>query len=171
MLISFSDLMNFADGDLQSSLNNSSGHAAISNNQLKSQYAADDTCRVTDTDLISVFSYLRQLTWHCSHLLLRFCCAVVPLLLGVPWLPLSIDISCPHSAQQWTRGMPPLQSYDGTERRMDNRPFHRPCSAYYSGSADNITTESQHMQFINAEDRQWVAIRTYEVFKMCIFLE
>ena len=62
MLISFSDLMNFADGDLQSSLNNSSGHAAISNNQLKSQYAAADTCRVTDTDLISVFSYLRQLT-------------------------------------------------------------------------------------------------------------
>jgi len=28
MLISFSDLRNFADGDLQSSLNNSSGHAA-----------------------------------------------------------------------------------------------------------------------------------------------
>jgi len=28
MLISFSDFMNFADGDLQSSLNNSSGHAA-----------------------------------------------------------------------------------------------------------------------------------------------
>jgi len=31
MLISFKDLMNLADGDLQSSLNNSSGHAASTN--------------------------------------------------------------------------------------------------------------------------------------------
>jgi len=35
--------------------------------------------------------------------------------------PLSIDISCPHSAQQLTRRTPLLWSSDGTDRRTDGR--------------------------------------------------
>jgi len=34
---------------------------------------------------------------------------------------LSIDISCPHGAQQQTRRKPMLLSIDGTDRRTDRR--------------------------------------------------
>ena len=41
---------------------------------------------------------------------------------------LSIDISCPQGAQQQTRPPPLLLSIDGTDRRTDAWPLHRPCS-------------------------------------------
>jgi len=44
-----------------------------------------------------------------------------PLLMGVRRLPLSIDISCPHGAQQQTRRTAQLQSNDGTDGRTDGR--------------------------------------------------
>jgi len=48
--------------------------------------------------------------------------------------PLSINISCPWSAQQQTRRTP-LLLWDRIDERTDARPFHRPCSAY---SADSV---------------------------------
>ena len=41
-----------------------------------------------------------------------------------------IHISCPPGAEQQTRRTPLLRSNDGTDGRMDTRPFHKPCSAY-----------------------------------------
>jgi len=43
-------------------------------------------------------------------------CAAAPLLLGARRPPLSIDISCPHGAQQQTRRLPLLLLNDGTDR-------------------------------------------------------
>jgi len=37
-------------------------------------------------------------------------------------VPLSIDISCPHGAQQQTRRTPLLLSIDGADRRTDGHP-------------------------------------------------
>jgi len=78
--------------------------------------------------------------------------AAAPLLLGTRRLPLSINISRPHGAQQQTRRTLRLLSSDGTDRQADRqtngetdrrtdgrtdrqtdgrtvaRPFHRPCS-------------------------------------------
>jgi len=48
-----------------------------------------------------------------------------PLLLGVRRPPLSIDISCPHSARQRTCRTPLLRSNDGTDKRTDRRPPDR----------------------------------------------
>jgi len=48
--------------------------------------------------------------------------AAVPLLLGAQRPPLSIDISCPHGAQQQTRRTPLLWSNDGTDGQMDGHP-------------------------------------------------
>jgi len=49
--------------------------------------------------------------------------AAAPLLLGARRPPLSIDISCPHGAQQQTRRTPMLMSSDGrrTDRQTDGR--------------------------------------------------
>jgi len=46
-------------------------------------------------------------------------------------------ISCPHSARP---ANPPHASaaVDRWDRRTDARPFHRPCSAYYAGSVNNV---------------------------------
>ena len=49
--------------------------------------------------------------------------------------PLSIDISCPHGAQQQTRRTPWSWSNDRTN--VDRRPLHRLCSACYADSANN----------------------------------
>jgi len=62
--------------------------------------------------------------------------AAAPLLLGSRRPPLSIDISCPHGAQQQTRRTLVLQSNNGTYRRTDTRPLHRPRYAYYAGGAN-----------------------------------
>jgi len=43
--------------------------------------------------------------------------AATPLLLDAQLLPLSIDISCPHGAQQQTHHTPRLRSNDGTDER------------------------------------------------------
>jgi len=58
-------------------------------------------------------------------------------LLGTRRLPPSIDISCPHGAQQQTHRTPLLWSNDGTNRQTDARPFHIPCSPDHAGSANN----------------------------------
>ena len=54
-------------------------------------------------------------------------------------LPLSIDSSSLHSAQQQTCCT--LRLNDRTDRQtdaeMDVRPFHRPCSTYYATSVNN----------------------------------
>jgi len=50
----------------------------------------------------------------------------------------SIDISCPPgptALQQRTRSSG-VRRPDGTDRQTDARPMHRPCSAYYAGSAN-----------------------------------
>ena len=49
----------------------------------------------------------------------------------------SIDVSCPPGAQQQTRRTLLQRSTDGTDRRTDTGPLHRPCSAQYVGSANN----------------------------------
>jgi len=70
--------------------------------------------------------------------------AAAPLLLGARSLPLSIDISRPHGAQQQTRRTPQLRSIDGTDGRTDGRtdagPFRRPCCALYAlaGSVGSV---------------------------------
>jgi len=65
--------------------------------------------------------------------------AAALLLLGARRSPLSIDISCPHGAQQQTCHM--LWSTDDTDTqtdgRTDARPLHRPCSAYHAPSVKN----------------------------------
>jgi len=55
MLISFKDFMNFADGDLQSSLNNSSGHAA--NTQPQSTHGS---VYIHANLLILIHTYMNQ---------------------------------------------------------------------------------------------------------------
>ena len=63
-------------------------------------------CQLVIRSASLCFSLVNSLsTWHCPHLLLsavlrRRCC----------WTPLSINISCPHGAQQQTRLAPLLQS-------------------------------------------------------------
>ena len=47
--------------------------------------------------------------------------AAAQLLLCARRSPLSVDISCPHSAQQQTRHTPMLLSNDGTDSRTDGR--------------------------------------------------
>ena len=47
--------------------------------------------------------------------------AAAPLLLGARRPPLSIDISCPHGAQQQTRRTLLLRSNNGTDGRTDGR--------------------------------------------------
>jgi len=53
------------------------------------------------------------------------CRAAAPLLLGARRLPLSIDISRLHGAQQQTRCTPRLRSIDGTDGRTDGRTLDR----------------------------------------------
>jgi len=48
--------------------------------------------------------------------------AAAPLLLGVRRPPLSIDISCRHSAQQQTRRSGVLRANCGTDGQTDGRP-------------------------------------------------
>jgi len=47
--------------------------------------------------------------------------AATTLLLGARPPPLSVDISCPHGAQQQTCRTPRLRSNDGKDRRTDGR--------------------------------------------------
>jgi len=63
--------------------------------------------------------------WHCPHLLLSAVLrrrAAAPLLLVARLLPLSIDISYRHGAQQQTRRTSLQLSNDGTDRRTDGHP-------------------------------------------------
>jgi len=62
-------------------------------------------------------------------------CALYKIILSLTHLlttwrpaPAAVDryISCPHGAQQQTRRTPLLRWNDGTDRRTDARPFHRP---------------------------------------------
>jgi len=55
------------------------------------------------------------------------------------WAPAvlhSLDISCSPGPQQQTRSSGVRRPYE-TDRRTDARQLHRPCSAYYTGSANN----------------------------------
>jgi len=61
---------------------------------------------------------------------------------------LSIDVSCLQGAQQQTRRPPLLLSMNGTDRRTDVRPLHRPCSAYYAGSVNKWKLKSAFKQFL-----------------------
>jgi len=53
---------------------------------------------------------------------------------------LSINISCPQGAQQQNHRPPLLLSIDGTDRRTDARPLHKPRCAYNAGSANKFTS-------------------------------
>ena len=53
---------------------------------------------------------------------------------------LSTDISCCRGTQQQTPRRPLLWWVDGTDRRTDTQPVHKPCSAYYSNSANRSIT-------------------------------
>ena len=73
----------------------------------------------------SLFSFLRQLsTRHCSHLLPSVAAAVRRAAGPRPaaWLPLSIDVSRRHGAQQQTRHIGVRRVNDGTDRQTDRRP-------------------------------------------------
>jgi len=73
----------------------------------------------------SLFSFLRQLsTRHCSHLLPSVAAAVRRAAAPRPaaWLPLSIDVSRRHGAQQQTRHIGVRRVNDGTDRQTDRRP-------------------------------------------------
>jgi len=90
---------------------------------------------------MSVFSLVNSADNMTLPTLAADCCAVAPLLLGARHSPLSINISCPHGAQQQTRCTPLLSLNDETDRHM--KPLHRPCSAYYAGST-NKQAENRH---------------------------
>jgi len=80
-----------------------------------------------------LFSRCVQLPTHADNVALPVFTRRTPL------LQQSIDISCPPCPQQQTRRTL-LQWANGTDRRTDTVPFHRPCSAYYAGSANNNRT-------------------------------
>jgi len=72
----------------------------------------------------SLFSFLRQLsTRHCSHLLPSVAAAVRRAAAPRPaaWLPLSIDVSRRHGAQQQTRHIGVRRVNDGTDRQTDRQ--------------------------------------------------
>ena len=60
--------------------------------------------------------------------------AAAPLLLSAGTCLLSIDMSCPHGAQQQTRRTPLLLSIDGTDRRTEGRTPDR----YYAGRVNDV---------------------------------
>jgi len=62
------------------------------------------------------------------------CCSAAPLLPGARRPQLSLDISCPHGAQQQTRLTPLLRSNDGTDRPFICKPV------YYADSANKPQT-------------------------------
>ena len=106
-----------------------------------SRNTAKKTSILKHTKNKSVFSFLRQLTTrNCPHLLL---CAV--LWRGCGWPPVMqqlIHIFCLLGKQQQTLCSGVQWLHDGTDRQTDRqrdglthaRQFHRPCSAYYTGS-------------------------------------
>ena len=80
-----------------------------------------------------LFSRCVQLPTHADNV------ALPVFVRRTPLLQQSIDISFPPGPQQQTRRTL-LQWANGTDRRTDTVPFHRPCSAYYAGSANNNRT-------------------------------
>ena len=61
---------------------------------------------------------------------------------AAPAVQHTIDIFYPPGPQQQTRRTL-LQRANGTDRRTDTVPFHRPCAAYYTGSANNSLSNEQ----------------------------
>jgi len=47
-----------------------------------------------------------------------------------------MDVSCPRGYEQQTRHTPLLLLVNGTDRRTDAQPFHRPCSTCYAGNVN-----------------------------------
>ena len=74
----------------------------------------------------SVFSFLRTLTtWHYTH------SPAVLLRTGS-----NLSAGRTHSSKPAAAALL-LWFHAGTDRRTDTVPFHRPCFAYYAGSANN----------------------------------
>jgi len=72
------------------------------------------------------------------------CRAVALLLLGAWRLPLLIDISCLHCAQQQTYHMLHLQSNDGTDKQTDRRMLnHYIDHALHTMQAVSVDTKSE----------------------------
>jgi len=65
----------------------------------------------------------------------RRAAAPLPLSAGACYRSISPVLT---ALDQQTRRTPLLLSIDGTDGRTDARPFHRPCSAYYAGSVNNV---------------------------------
>jgi len=65
----------------------------------------------------------------------RRAAAPLPLSAGACYRSISPVLT---ALDQQTRRTPVLLSIDGTDGRTDARPFHRPCSAYYAGSVNNV---------------------------------
>jgi len=86
-----------------------------------------------------MFSYRRTLkTWLYPHLLPR--AVLWPRAAAAPAMQQSIDITYPPGPQQQTlRTL--LQRANGTDKRTDSVPFHKPCSAYYAGSANKTVKQ------------------------------
>jgi len=82
----------------------------------------------------------------CQRDTARICCRT-PLLLGARRPPLSIDISCPHGAQQQTRRTPRLRSNDGTDRQTEyGRTLDRfidPAPRTVRAVSTNVTVENE----------------------------
>ena len=92
------------------------------------------TISISDkTNPCSVSSHNCQHDSACILLLntvLQRCCCQAP--------ALSINIACLHGTQQQIHNTVLLLSNDGTDRRTNSLPFHRPCSAYYVGSIHRV---------------------------------
>ena len=65
----------------------------------------------------------------------RRAAAPLPLSAGACYRSISPVLT---ALDQQTRRTPLLLSIDGTDGRTDARSFHRPCSAYYAGSVNNV---------------------------------
>ena len=74
--------------------------------------------------------------------------AAAPLLLGARSLPLSIDISRPHGAQQQTRRTPQRLSNDGTDGRTDDR-YVDFVPAHSAFSVKKQTLKTTHVLVVN----------------------
>ena len=91
-----------------------------------------DCCRLCmhdNTRTLRSASPHQPTTLHCMHLLLST-------MLRHHWWRRSI--SSTHTALSSNSCMLQLRSNDGTNKLTDARPFHKPCSAYYVSSVNNI---------------------------------
>jgi len=77
---------------------------------------------------------------------------------------LSINICCTRGTEQQTCSTPLLLSINGTGRRTDAQPFHRPCSADYAGNVSKGRGQSVFRLFSRTEPPKFEAPYSRNIF-------